>query len=67
MCIEERGPAVSALHDVFLGSLGWYPENNVLRKWISDVLQGAEKAYAIYNVPVCTTMAEPTITRMLSN
>lgn len=44
--IEERGPAISALHQVFLEFWIHHPENNVLRKWISDVLQGVEKAYA---------------------
>ena len=59
--IAERGPAISALHKVFLEFWSRHPENNVLRKWISDVLQGVEKVYDIYNVPVRNT--EPMIIR----
>ncbi len=57
--IEERGPAISALHKVLLGFWSRHPENNVLRKWIYDVLQGIEKAYTVYNIPVRNI--EPTI------
>ena len=51
--IEERGPAVCALHKVFTEFWERYPENAVLRKWIIDVLRGVEKAYHVQNAAVC--------------
>ena len=51
--IEERGPAVCALHKVFSEFWEHHPQNNVLRKWIFDVLKGVEKVYQVHNVPVC--------------
>ncbi|KAM6503573.1 hypothetical protein JOM56_000516 [Amanita muscaria] len=48
----ERGIAVRALHPVFADFLTRYPEDNVLKKWIIDVLKGAEKVYLELGVPV---------------
>lgn len=50
--IEERGDAVCAMHKVFAEFWDRHPQNNVLRKWIFDVLKGVEKAYNIHNVAV---------------
>jgi hypothetical protein len=53
---EERGPAVSAMHDVLSrfwpGNDRRYENNNVLKKWIIDIAIGAEKCYTTYNTPV---------------
>lgn len=43
--ITERGDVVRAMHKVFRDFWERQPENNVLRKWIFDVLIGVEKAY----------------------
>lgn len=50
--IEERGPAACAMHKVLLEFWSRHPENNVLRKWIFDILKGVEKVYTQYNIPV---------------
>jgi hypothetical protein len=50
--ITERGNAIRAMHKVLSDFWERYPENSVLRKWISDVLEGAEKAYKVYNMAV---------------
>ncbi|KIL56618.1 hypothetical protein M378DRAFT_89071, partial [Amanita muscaria Koide BX008] len=50
----ERGIAVRALHPVLADFLTRYPEDNVLKKWIVDVLKGAEKVYSGLDVPVPT-------------
>jgi hypothetical protein len=36
--IVERGAAICALHDVFSAFFTKYPDNNVLKKWIIDVM-----------------------------
>jgi hypothetical protein len=50
--IVERGAAICALHDVFSAFFTKYPDNNVLKKWIIDVMVGAEKVYKTYNIEV---------------
>jgi hypothetical protein len=52
IAIEERGDAVCAMHKVFKEFWEHHPQNNVLRKWIFDVLKGVEKAYHVHNVAV---------------
>ncbi len=53
---KERGPAVSAMHDVLTrfwpGKDRRYENNNVLKKWIIDIAIGAEKCYMAHNIPV---------------
>ena len=49
----ECGDAVHAMHKVLVDVWEHHPENNVLLKWISDVLKGAEKSYKVYNMAVC--------------
>jgi hypothetical protein len=51
--IDERGPAVCALHKVLGNFWEHYSENGVLQKWIFDIVKGAEKAYHIHNEAVC--------------
>ena len=50
--INERGTAVSAMHKVLSEIWEHHPENSVLRKWIFDVLKGAEKAFEVHNMAV---------------
>ena len=50
--ITERGDAVRAMHKVLTEFWERHPENSVLRKWISDILKGAEKAYELHNIAV---------------
>lgn len=50
--ITERGDAVCAMHKVFRDFWERHPENNVLRKWIFDVLKGVERAYEVHNMAV---------------
>jgi hypothetical protein len=50
--ITERGDTVCAMHKVFKDFWERHPENNVLRKWIFDVLKGVEKAYELHNMAV---------------
>ncbi|KAF8154878.1 ribonuclease H-like domain-containing protein [Crassisporium funariophilum] len=52
VAITERGDAVCAMHKVFTDFWERHPENNVLRKWIFDVLKGVEKAYEVHNMAV---------------
>ena len=50
--IDERGPAVCALHKVLCNFWEHYSENGVLQKWIFDIVKGAEKAYHVRNEAV---------------
>jgi hypothetical protein len=52
VAIEERGDAVCAMHKVLKEFWECHPQNNVLRKWIIDVLKGVEKAYHVHEVAV---------------
>jgi hypothetical protein len=51
--IDERGEAICAMHAVLADFWKHYPQNNVLRKWIFDILKGVERAYQLHNVSVC--------------
>jgi len=51
--ILERGNAIRALHPLFEEYYQKYPNNNVLKKWVIDVIAGAEKVFATYGVTVC--------------
>ena len=52
VAIEEWGDAVCAMHKVLAEFWECHPQNNVLRKWIFDVLKGVEKSYHIHEVAV---------------
>jgi hypothetical protein len=52
--ILERGNAIRKLHPILKQYHEKYPNNNVLKKWIHDVIKGAEKVYNTHNVPVCS-------------
>ena len=53
--IVERGPTIcKALHPILWKTYSEkYPENNMLKKWVIDVVVGAEKVFRMYQVPVC--------------
>jgi hypothetical protein len=50
--IRERGKAICALHPILKQYYEKYPSNNVLRKWVIDVIAGVEKAYEAHGVAV---------------
>ncbi|KAJ3512736.1 hypothetical protein NMY22_g15246 [Coprinellus aureogranulatus] len=50
--IEERGEAITAVHAVLIKYYKKYPRNNVLKKWIIDILKGVEKAFRIHGRPL---------------
>ncbi|KAF9549383.1 hypothetical protein CPC08DRAFT_729358 [Agrocybe pediades] len=58
--IVERGPAVCAIHDVLLKHYTEAPDDNVLKKWIIDLLQGAGKAYITHEAPLPTFLNKAT-------
>ncbi|KAK7041308.1 hypothetical protein R3P38DRAFT_2440761, partial [Favolaschia claudopus] len=43
--IKERGPAICSLYPVLRDFNVKHPRNNVLRKWVLDIIEGAEKIY----------------------
>lgn len=53
VAIEECGEPICAMHTVLADFWKHYPQNNVLRKWIFDILKGVEKAYHFHNASVC--------------
>jgi len=53
IAIEERGDPICAMHKVLAEFWECHPQNNVLQKWIFDILKGVEKAYHIHNATVC--------------
>jgi hypothetical protein len=50
--ILERGRAICALPLILRQYHVKYPENNVLKKWVVDIANGAEKVFQTCNVPV---------------
>jgi hypothetical protein len=50
--ILERGAAICAVHPLLQLYHKKFPENNVLKKWVIDIAEGAEKAFAIHGVAV---------------
>jgi hypothetical protein len=54
VAITKCGVPIEALHAVFTHFINKYPKNNVLKKWIIDVVKGTEKVYITYDEPVCT-------------
>jgi hypothetical protein len=50
--IRERGKAICALHPILKQYYKKYPSNNVLKKWVIDVIAGVEKAYEAHGVAV---------------
>ncbi|KAG0698210.1 hypothetical protein DFH29DRAFT_1019310 [Suillus ampliporus] len=52
--IRERGKAIRALHPILKEYYEKYPSNNVLKKWVIDVIAGAEKAYETHGIAVST-------------
>jgi hypothetical protein len=51
--IVERGKAICALHHILKEYHEKFPDNNVLKKWVLDVIAGAEKAFMTCGVAVC--------------
>ncbi|EKM79604.1 hypothetical protein AGABI1DRAFT_128748 [Agaricus bisporus var. burnettii JB137-S8] len=54
LTIEERGPGLSAMHDVLVEYYHKYPSNMVHKKWIIDIANAVEQVYVHNNVPVPT-------------
>jgi hypothetical protein len=50
--LKERGPGILALADVFETYLGRYPESEILRKWLSDMIGFATLSYETAQVKV---------------
>jgi hypothetical protein len=50
--ILERGKAICALHPILKGYHEKFPDNNVLKKWVLDVIAGTEKAFTTCGVAV---------------
>ncbi|KAJ7820574.1 hypothetical protein B0H14DRAFT_2833546 [Mycena olivaceomarginata] len=48
--IAEQGPAICAVHTVLRDFYVRHPGNNVLRKWVLDIIAGAEKVYTEFGV-----------------
>ncbi|KAJ6607061.1 ribonuclease H-like domain-containing protein [Mycena sp. CBHHK59/15] len=48
--ITERGPGICSVHRVLSEFCVKYPRDNVLRKWVLDIVAGAEKIYGQFNV-----------------
>ncbi|KAJ7608836.1 ribonuclease H-like domain-containing protein [Mycena polygramma] len=53
--IAERGPAICAVHRVLGDFCAQYPGNSVLRKWVLDIVAGAEKVYKQYDVQMASS------------
>jgi hypothetical protein len=50
--IQERGPGLLAVHAILKEYYGKYRSNVVLKKWVLDILDGVEKVFQTYQVPV---------------
>lgn len=50
--ILERGVAIQALPPILTKYHERHSENNVLKKWVVDLANGAEKVFKTYGVPV---------------
>ncbi|KAF9547265.1 hypothetical protein CPC08DRAFT_769475 [Agrocybe pediades] len=50
--IKESGPAVCALHSVLRDYHLEAPDDNVVKKWIIDILKASEKVYKDHDVPL---------------
>ncbi|RXW19648.1 hypothetical protein EST38_g6203 [Candolleomyces aberdarensis] len=50
--IDERGPALAALVDVLEEFFERHSANNVLKKWIVDILKGLEKVFALHGTQI---------------
>jgi hypothetical protein len=50
--ILERGKAICALHPILKEYHERFPDNNVLKKWVLDVIASAEKAFTTCGVAV---------------
>ena len=50
--ILERGKAICALHPILKEYHEKFPDNNVLKKWVLDVIAGAEKTFTACGVAV---------------
>ncbi|KAF4610200.1 hypothetical protein D9613_010362 [Agrocybe pediades] len=50
--IKESGPAVCALHSVLRDHHLEAPHDNVVKKWIIDILKASEKVYKEHDVPL---------------
>jgi len=48
----ERGGSVCAMYPVLVDFWKRNSDNSVLKKWILDIIQGAEKVYTLYGTPV---------------
>jgi len=52
--ILERGAAICAVHPLLQLYYSRFPKNNVLKKWVIDIAEGAEKVFSMYGVAVST-------------
>ena len=50
--LTERGEALCSVVDVLSTYITKYPENNVLKKWVQDIINAAEKIFQGMGVPV---------------
>ena len=50
--LTERGEALSSVVDVLSTYIAKYPENNLLKKWVQDITNAAEKVFRETGVPV---------------
>jgi hypothetical protein len=56
--ILERGKAICALHPILKEYHEKFPDNNVLKKWVHDVMAGAEKAFMTCGVDTGTKQSQ---------
>ena len=52
--IKERGPGIEGIVVVFQRYLEKYPGDQVLEKWLDDIIQGAEQVYKRTKTKVST-------------
>ncbi|KAF8153914.1 hypothetical protein B0H34DRAFT_799839 [Crassisporium funariophilum] len=50
LLILERGPSVCALYYILYKHCNKYPNDNMLKKWVIDVVKGAEKVYNTHQI-----------------
>jgi len=52
--IIERGSSICMLHGILEKYCQEYPDDNILKKWVLDLVKAAEKVYTMYGIAVCS-------------